>query len=51
MRAAHRAGEAARALAGCEVTAHVLDAAEVAARLRASLDATGAGDRAAGELR
>jgi hypothetical protein len=51
MRAAHRAGEAARALSGCEVTAHVLDAAGAAARLRASLDATGAGDRAAGELR
>jgi hypothetical protein len=51
MRAAHRAGEAARALSGCEVTAHVLDAAGAAARLRASLDATRAGDRAAGELR
>lgn len=51
MRAVHRAGEAARALSGCEVTAHVLDAAGAAARLRASLDPTGAGDPAAGELR
>lgn len=50
-RAAHRAGEAARALSGCEVTAHVLDAAAAAARLRASLDPTGADDPAAGELR
>jgi hypothetical protein len=36
--ARHRAGEAAQALSGCEVTARVLDAAETVATLSAHLD-------------
>lgn len=50
MRAAHRAGEAARALSGCEVNAQVLDTADAAARLGASVDPS-ANHRLGGELR